>query len=157
VALAAVALTTPNLAGGQQNRGSSAKTTAPVRFESGKSAVVPFTFEYNEIVLQVRVNNSQPMKFLFDTGAGISVLNVSKARGLNLKKADSLDAKGVGGSVQGYLAKGASLSVAGVTVYNQPMAILPLDFPCEAADIAGIIGYDFINSLSWKSTTTQRP
>lgn len=146
VALATVALTSPNLAGGQQKRSSSAKTTAP-RFESGKGAVVPFTFEFNIIVLQVRVNNSRPMKFLFDTGAGISALNVSKARGLNLKKADSLDAKGVGGAVQGYLAKGASLSVAGVTVYNQPLAILPLGFPCEAADIAGIIGYDFIKSF----------
>ena len=147
VALAAVALTTAGLANGQQKRSSSAKTTTPVRFESGKSAVVPFTFEYNMIVLQVRVNNSRPMKFLFDTGAGMSALNVSKAQGLNLRKADSLDANGVGGKVQGYLAKGASLSVAGVTVYNQPMAILPLDFPCEAAEIAGIIGYDFINSF----------
>jgi hypothetical protein len=147
VALAAVALTTPHLAGGRQKRSSPAKTTTPARFESGTGGIVPFTFEYNEIVLQVRVNNSQPMKFLFDTGAGISVLKVSKAGGLNLKKADSLDASGVGGKVLGYLAKGASLSVAGVTVYNQPLAILPLDFPCEAADVAGIIGYDFINSF----------
>ena len=144
---AGVLLATSNFAFGQQRPGSPTPRTSRVQFEKGQRAVVPFTFEYNLIVLQVRVNNSQPMKFLFDTGAGISVLNVSKARGLNLKKADSLKADGVGGSVEGYLAKGASLSVAGVTVYNQPMAILPFDFPCEAADVAGIIGYDFINSF----------
>lgn len=144
---AGVVLAASNIVLGQQKPGATARQPSQVRFESGQRAVVPFVYEDNMIVLQVRVNNSKPMKFFFDTGAGMSLLNVRKAAGLNLKKADSLTANGVGGSVQGFLAKGASLSVAGVTVQNQPMAILPLDFPCEAQDVAGIIGYDFINSF----------
>jgi len=140
-------LAASNLAFGQQKPGSAPPRSSQVQFENGPRAVVPFVFEDNSIVLQVRVNNSKPMKFFFDTGAGMSLLNVSKAAGLDLKKAGSLNANGVGGTIQGYLAKGATLSVAGVTVGNQPMAILPLDFPCEAQDVAGIIGYDFINSF----------
>lgn len=144
---AGVVLAASNIAFGQQKPGSAALRQSQVQFEKGQRTVVPFVFEDNTIVLEVRVNNSKPMKFFFDTGAGMSVLNVSKAAGLGLKKTDSLHANGVGGSIQGYLAKGATLSVSGVTVGNQPLAILPLDFPCEAQDVAGIIGYDFINSF----------
>jgi hypothetical protein len=147
VVLAGVMLAASNLAFGQQKPGPATPQPSQIQFENDQHTVVPFVFEDNSIVLQVRVNNSKPMKFFFDTGAGMSLLNVSKAAGLNLKKAGSLNANGVGGTLQGYLAKGATLSVSGVTVGNQPMAILPLDFPCEAQDVAGIIGYDFINSF----------
>ena len=145
--LVAVLCAASNTALGQQKRGATTPNPSQVQFETGRRTVVPFVFEDNSIVLQVRVNNSRPMKFFFDTGAGMSMMNVNAAAGLNLKKADSLNANGVGGTVQGYLARGATLSVAGVTVRNQPMAILPLEFPCEAKDVAGIIGYDFINSF----------
>ena len=145
--IAGILVAASNAALGQQKRVSTASSQPQVQFENGRRAVVPFVFEDNSIVLQVRVNNSRPMKFFFDTGAGMSVMNVQRAAGLNLKKADSLKANGVGGSVKGYLAKGATLSVAGVTVRNQPMAILPVEFPCEAQDVAGIIGYHFINSF----------
>ena len=123
------------------------KPAANVRFENGRTSVtVPFEGE-NLIILPVRVNNSAPLRFLFDTGAGGSVLNTLVASKLNLKKADDVDATGVGGRVQGYLAKGVSLSIAGVKVLNQRIIVLPLDFPCELHDIAGIIGYDFINEF----------
>jgi Aspartyl protease/PDZ domain len=123
------------------------KSGRKVTFENARNSVtIPFEGE-NLIILPVRVNNSAPMRFLFDTGAGICVLTAQTAAKLKLKKADDLDAKGVGGSVQGFLAKGVSLSVAGVTVRNLPMAVLPVDFPCEFSDIAGILGYEFIKEF----------
>jgi Aspartyl protease/PDZ domain len=109
--------------------------------------MVPAEFVDNVIILRVSVNNSEPLKFIFDTGAGMSVLDSRKAKALHLNKAANLDANGVGGTVQGSLATGVSLSVSGVTVRNQKVAAIPLDFPCEAADIVGIIGYDFINEF----------
>ncbi len=118
-----------------------------VQFEKGQTAIVlPFTGE-NLIIVEVRVNDSAPMKFLFDTGAGITVVSEKVAAKLKLKKVDDLDAKGVGGTVQGSLAQGITLSVPGVKVFNQPVAVLPLDFPCELSDISGIIGYNFINEF----------
>jgi hypothetical protein len=123
------------------------KSSPNVRFENARNSVtIPFEGE-NLIILPVRVNNSAPMRFLFDTAAGISVLTAHTAAKLKLKKADDVDVKGAGGSVQGFLAKGVSLSVAGVTVRNLPMAVLPVDFPCELSDIAGIIGYEFIKEF----------
>ncbi len=109
---------------------------------------IPFEFEFNEIVLRVRVNNSAPLKFMFDTGAGISILSARKAAELGLKQADTVDATGVGGKLKGTLTTGVALSVPGVKVLNQRLALLPLDFPfCEAKDIDGIIGYDFIKEF----------
>jgi hypothetical protein len=127
------------------NRASSSK----VAFASGHSALnIPFKFEFNQIVLQVRVNDSAPLKFLFDTGAGASVLSARRAAALSLKEGDSVRATGVGGDVAGSMARGVSLAVPGVTVRNQRIVLLPLDFPfCEARDIEGIIGYDFIKEF----------
>jgi Aspartyl protease/PDZ domain len=120
-----------------------------VSFDVAHRAVVPFAFEDNAIVVKVRVNNSRPLKFFFDTGAGISVLSQGVAARLHLKRADTVDAVGTGGRVEGSLATGVSLSVAGLTVRNQKMAVLPLDdLPCEARDIAGFIGYDFIKEFA---------
>jgi hypothetical protein len=123
--------------------------SANVEFVTGQSALnIPFEFEFNQIVLRVRVNNSAPLRFMFDTGAGISLLSTRKAADLKLKQVDTVKATGVGGSLEGSLANGVSLSVPGVAVLNQRLALLPLDVPfCEGKDIEGIIGYDFIKEF----------
>jgi len=125
------------------------KPLTNVQFLAGHSALnIPFDFVDNQIVLQVSVNNSAPMKFGFDTGAGATVLSARKAAGMNLKQVDTVKATGIGGRVAGYLAAGISLSVPGASVLNQRLAVLPLDsFPCELQDIEGIIGYDFIKEF----------
>jgi hypothetical protein len=134
----------------QQNQNNPARASSGnVAFVTGHSALnIPFEFEFNQIVLRVRVNDSAPLRFLFDTGAGASVLSARRAAALNLKQVDSVTATGVGGDVEGSLAKGVSLAVPGVTVLNQRLVLLPIDFPfCEARDIEGIIGYDFIKEF----------
>lgn len=145
--LIAVTLPLSNPTFGQKRRAAARKPASNARFDSGDHVALPAEFMNNLIIVKVSVNNSEPLKFLVDTGAGMSVLNVRTAARLKLKKADNLDATGVGGSVQGFLAKPVTLSVPGVKVLNQPIAVLPLDFPCELQDIVGIIGYDFIKAF----------
>ena len=125
------------------------RQTAKVRFENGqRSATLPFDFDDGAIVVQVRVNNSPPLKFFFDTGAGMSVVSAAEAAKLGLPSAGKLNVTGTGGTVGGTVATGVSLSVKGVAVLNQSVAVFSLDdFPCEARDIAGIIGYDFIKEF----------
>ena len=147
---AAILLAASSIALSQEKQSIPAhEPSANAKFVAGHSALnIPFDYEFNEIVLQVQVNDSAPLKFLFDTGAGFSVLSARSAAGLNLKQVDTVKATGVGGSVEGSLAAGVSLSVRGVTVRNQRLALLPLDFPfCEARDIVGVIGYDFIKEF----------
>jgi hypothetical protein len=147
---AAVLLAVSNIALSQEKQSNPAREPpTSVQFVSGHSALnIPFDFEFNQIVLKVRVNNSAPLKFMFDTGAGISVLSARNAARLSLKQVDTVRATGVGGSIEGTLANGVSLSVPGVSVRNQRLALLPLDVPfCEGRDIEGIIGYDFIKEF----------
>jgi Aspartyl protease/PDZ domain len=118
-------------------------------FAPGKSAVgIPFDFDDNSIFVEVRVNNSRPLKFGFDTGAGLTILNARTAKELNLKSSDTLNGTAVGGKISGDVFKGVSLGVRGVTVSNQTVGAVSFDsFPCEARSIDGIIGYDFIKEF----------
>ena len=60
-----------------------AQSAPRYRFTSGHSALnVPIELSNNLIVLQVRVNRSKPLNFIFDTGAGISVIDPQSARAL---------------------------------------------------------------------------
>ncbi|HXM47275.1 MAG TPA: aspartyl protease family protein [Pyrinomonadaceae bacterium] len=144
----AILLAGANLIPAQQNN-SARRAPANVQFAAGRSALnIPFEFEFNQIVLLVRVNDSAPIKFLFDTGAGISILSARRGASLKLKQVDTVKATGVGGSLEGSLASGVSLSVPGVAVLNQRLAVLPLNVPfCEGKNIEGIIGYDFIKEF----------
>ncbi len=61
----------------QPRKGTSArkpqKSAPTVRFDSGDSALqIPLDIDNNIIRMQVRVNDSKPLKFIFDTGASHS-------------------------------------------------------------------------------------
>lgn len=142
-------LVATNVALALRQPASAERQTAKVRFENGQRiATVPFDFNDRAIVVQVRVNDSQPLKFFFDTGAGMSVVGAAQAAKLGLPQTGKLNVIGTGGAVSGTFATGVSLSVQGVTVLNQSVAVFSLDdFPCEARDIAGLIGYDFIKDF----------
>jgi Aspartyl protease/PDZ domain len=121
-----------------------------VRFASGNSATgIPFDFEDNAIFLEVRVNNSRPLKFGFDTGAGLTILNARTAKELGLKASETrLNGTAVGGRIRGDVFQGVTLGVRGATVSNQMVGALSFEsFPCEARSIDGIIGYDFIKEF----------
>lgn len=121
-----------------------------VRFASGNSATgIPFDFEDNAVFLEVRVNNSRPLKFGFDTGAGLTILNARTAKELGLKASETkLNGNAVGGRVSGDVFRSVTLAVRGATVSNQMVGALSFEsFPCEARSIDGIIGYDFIKEF----------
>ncbi len=127
-----------------------AAQTPTHRFTSGQSALgIPFELSGDLIVLKVRVNRSRPLHFIFDTGAGISVIDPQSARALRLRATGKLKLDATGGSVQSGLIQSVSLSVAGVEVFNQALATIDLDgmAPFFGFKIDGIIGHDFINNF----------
>jgi hypothetical protein len=123
----------------------------PISFASGASATdIPFELYTNVIFVQVRVNDSAPLSFIFDTGAGINVLNAERASEVQLQSASvGVNARGTGGTVAGTLATGATISLPGVAAHNQRIAVLPLQSiePHVGRRVDGILGYDFINSF----------
>jgi hypothetical protein len=146
------ALSLPSNITAQQRRRSapaqkSQKRWPTVRFASGKSALkIPLEIDNNIILLRVSVNNSKPLKFLFDTGASHSVINSQRAAELGLKTEGQASGSGTGGAIQASLIKGVSLSVPGAEVSNQLIASMPFDTP-PGFEFDGVIGYDFINQF----------
>lgn len=128
-----------------------AQTPTPrYRFTSGHSSLnVPIELSNNLIVLKVRVNQSRPLAFIFDTGASISVIDPQSARALGLRSTGKLKLAATGGSVQSGLTKPVSLSISGVTAFNQTLATIDLDMvaPLFGYKIDGIIGHDFIHNF----------
>ncbi|MDT7541391.1 MAG: hypothetical protein QOE33_1295 [Acidobacteriota bacterium] len=122
-----------------------------ISFASGTSATnITFELYANVIFVEVRVNDSAPLSFIFDTGAGINVLNASRAADLRLARASvGVNAKGTGGTVAGSLATGATISLPGVSVRGQRIAVLPLQSlePRVGRRVDGILGYDFIREF----------
>jgi len=128
----------------QRRRGASTPTA---RFVSGNSALrIPLEIDNNIIILRVGVNKSKPLRFIFDTGASVSVISPEWAQKLGLKTEGQVRGSATGGSIVASLIKGVSLSVEGAVVSNQLIAAISFGaIPCFEFD--GIIGYDFINQF----------
>ncbi len=118
-----------------------------VRFASGNSALkIPLEIDGNIILLRVSVNNSKPLKLIFDTGASHSVISSRKAAELGLKAAGRISGNATGGAIQGSYIKDVSLSVQGAEVSHQIIATMPFETP-PGFEFDGAIGYDFINQF----------
>jgi hypothetical protein len=130
---------------GQSTHGPS----SDVHFTNGQSSTrIPFDFEANEIYLRVKVNNSAPLKFGFDTGAAFSIFSARKAAALGLKLQDDVNVRGIGGTARGGLAENISLQLPGVEIIHQRLVVVPFDFfPCDAQDVDGVIGFDLMKNF----------
>jgi hypothetical protein len=131
-------------------RGESAQkpqtATPTVRFASGNSALkIPLEIDNNIILMRVSVNGSKPLKFIFDTGAGISFIHSQRAVELGLKTQGQFHGNATGGKVEGSTINGVSLSVQGAEVSHQLIAAMP--FPKPPGFEFDVIGYDFINQF----------
>ena len=99
-----------------------------VRFTSGKSALnIPFKLVNNHIYLHVRVNNSEPLWFLLDTGA-TNIINHRHSQALGLKLTPAGQTIGVGeGLADIFRTDNVSFSLPGITVGRQKFAVLSFD------------------------------
>jgi hypothetical protein len=98
------------------------------------------------VLVPVRVNGSGPHSFLLDTGASASFLNQTLADTLGVQTRGQHDAKvGAGeSSTKLGFAKGVALSLPGVELPAQTVAVIPLA-GIESAighKVAGIVGAD---------------
>jgi hypothetical protein len=128
------------------------KSIIPVpnyHFASGTSSLgIPFQLSSNFVLMQLRVNNSRPLWFLFST-ASTSVIDTRIAKELGLPVQDKEKSTATGSSIGSGSISGVSLALPGVTTFNQTVAVLPLEFLSSilGQPIAGLIGYDFISQF----------
>src|SRR4051812_24998019 len=87
-----------------------ARAAQEVRFVSGgSSSKIPFELFGNLVLLQIRVNNSEPLRFILDSGAATSVIDAQRAKALGLKAQGKIVGSGGAGSAEATFTKGVSV------------------------------------------------
>jgi hypothetical protein len=106
-----------------------------------------FPFEYREGMIWIEVRtpkSAEPLSFLLDSGAGVSVINLTTAQRLGLRLANRIEVQGVRSTSTGYFPQRLSASVAGVALPKQYVAV-DLDKLSDACHchVDGLLGADF--------------
>ncbi len=98
------------------------------------------------ILLPVHVNGRGPFDFIFDTGAGTSLLTPELAKELNVKTIGSKEGQSAGGKVAVSLAKADSLGVGELQMEDVDLGIVDLAQVAKTigAKIDGDLGYNFL-------------
>ncbi len=109
-----------------------------------------FSFQSREGLLWVKVEVAQsrdPLNFLFDTGAGVSVLNLSTAKRLGLRAGRPVRVDGVAANTQGYWPQPFAAKASGVPLPGNCLVVdlTALSGACNGP-VDGLIGADFIGS-----------
>lgn len=106
-----------------------------------------FPFEYREGLLWVEVRATgvaEPLHFLLDTGAGVSVLSVQTAQRLGLRLGRRVKVQGVGTTTTGFWPQRLGASAGEVPLPKRYLAVdlSELSQAC-ACRVDGLIGADF--------------
>ena len=124
---------------------------APAAQKNPEPLVIPFELVTRHILIRVKINNSDPLWFIFDTGDKVAIVDLGRAKSLGLTLQGEVNVGGAGaGTLKGSTVRDASLNVIGVEGNPQPvMLAIPLDGlePRFGHDIDGIIGADFIKQF----------
>jgi PDZ domain len=112
---------------------------------------IPFELVVRHIVLKVKVNNSSPLSFVFDTGDKVGLIDLERARGLGLNLQGRVHVGGAGSAtLSGAFVKDAAWTLPGLEGFSQPIqAALPFSELSSRFGHAfdGIVGSDFIKKF----------
>ncbi len=102
------------------------------------------------VVVPASVNGTGPFNFIFDTGAGISLLDPQLARRLGVESGEIKEGRVAGGRVEVSLSRVDSLSVGGELVEDLQVALLDLGDLRKATGSAvdGDLGYNFLKHFA---------
>jgi hypothetical protein len=113
--------------------------------------VVPFELNNRHMVLKIRVNNSRPLSFILDTGDQYAIIDLDRARELQLSLHGEVLVGGAGASTQkGAFVRDASFVIEGFPGFSQPISMaLPIRGLASrlGRDLDGIIGSEFIKEF----------
>ena len=99
---------------------------ALLRAEAAPTTLTEFPFEFREGLLWVEVNvpqSKKPLNFLVDTGAGVSVINLSTAKRIGLKLGRELKVHGVQTMLTGYWQQRMLAKVGEVELPREYLAV----------------------------------
>jgi hypothetical protein len=107
------------------------------------SLTVPVRIRHGDLLVQTRINGSEPLEFKLDTGFGISIINPKRAEALHLEHTGHMDIIGIAGEEQADNYKGAVFDFAGKTYEPRRIAALPSETRRRWRTRDGILGAGF--------------
>ena len=118
------------------------------RLQAAPTVLAEFPFQFREGLLWVEVSTPQsakPLNFLLDSGAEVSVINLTTARRLGLSLAEPVSVRSVQSSMTGFRTEGLGANANGVALPTDFLALdlSKLSHACEQP-VDGLIGADFI-------------
>jgi predicted aspartyl protease len=109
---------------------------------------VPFELYGDHIFIQLSVDGSDPKDFIFDTGDGLTVLDIDVAKSLGLALDHKQATSSAQGTITGALIKHNSISLGGMSmesnikIYATSLRHLEISI---GRNVDGIIGYDIFH------------
>jgi predicted aspartyl protease len=118
--------------------------------DTHKVIEVPFSFEHNQVILQVKVNGKGFYNMLLDTGTDPSAIDLATAKEIGLKL-DPVKRKGVGvgtGEAEVYLTKLQLIEVGEITAKDILAGAVDLSNVSQSIGIPlhGVLGYSFLKN-----------
>ncbi len=109
-------------------------------------AVLPFRLSGSHIFIDVRVNDSEQLHFIFDTGASSTVIAQRQAKRLKLSSDGYTPIRGRKGPSLAYYSRNSQLRMGELLVEKVRVVHLPLDHLQRALGkkVDGIIGHDLL-------------
>ncbi|MEY2429977.1 MAG: hypothetical protein QOJ40_2862 [Verrucomicrobiota bacterium] len=107
------------------------------------SVEFPVKVEHGDLLIETRVNGSQPLSFKLDTGFGITTINPDKVESLNLKRVGKMTILGIAGEEKADTYSGATFEFGGMTYQPRRIAALPSESRRRWRNRDGIIGAGF--------------
>lgn len=91
------------------------------------TAAIPFDMYANHVYMRGRINDSDSLWVVLDSGASANVIDDGVARALGLEIAGGGMAHGAGGSVEQGMVRDATLRLPGATLSGASFGVIPLD------------------------------
>ncbi len=109
--------------------------------------VVPIELNANKPRVAVRVNGSEPLDFLVDTGSIFDLVDAERAAELGIASAGDYDASGAGEATMSLeTATGVRLALGDLDLPAQTVRVAPINAAIGAFEgrrLDGLLGYDF--------------
>lgn len=115
-----------------------------------KPVTVPFQFSHKEVLMKVRINDGEPMDFLFDTGANQTLIDRRLAAENLLDRQTGMRMNAAAGMIFGQATELQKLQVGDLAIPNVQAVIVDLSAHARqlGKPIAGVLGTNVLNRFA---------
>lgn len=112
-----------------------------------QAAIIPLKLQRDYVFIELSINNSESLHFMFDTGAGVTVIDTAAARRLDLAVSGSARIRTSGGIIETATSKNNQISINDFIVDKVDLEIMPIGHLATYLEhpLDGIIGYDLLS------------